>query len=61
MDKLLELLQANSSRSAEELAIALGTTTVLFLHDLGFAKSQIGFLLGMIPLVGVISPLIALT
>lgn len=40
-------------------AIALGTTTVLFLHDLGFAKSQIGFLLGMIPLVGVISPLIA--
>lgn len=26
MDKLLELLQANSSRSAEELATALGTT-----------------------------------
>jgi hypothetical protein len=40
-------------------SVALGTTTVLYLRRLGFEKSQIGFLLGMIPLIGVISPLVA--
>jgi Na+/melibiose symporter-like transporter len=40
-------------------SVALGATTVLYLRSLGFEKSQIGFLLGMIPLIGVISPLIA--
>jgi len=40
-------------------SVALGSTTVLYLRSLGFEKAQIGFLLGMIPLIGVISPLVA--
>ena len=37
-------------------SVALGTTTV---RNLVFEKAQIGFLLGLIPLIGVISPLVA--